>query len=172
MTFARACDHLVNYTSGHESRSSFAGDDRFAYPEAHIESDNRLSWMLGDLARRFEPAPTMYVHLVRDRERVAASYLRRWEPVSPNGIIGAFSNAIVMRSKEWPEGERLDLCRFYVDTVNANISEFLRHQARTARVRLESASTDYSAVLEQIGALGDLDAAVREWNTAHNASTR
>ena len=42
-TFACACRHIENYTAAHESRSHLAGPERFAYPEDHIEVDNRLS---------------------------------------------------------------------------------------------------------------------------------
>jgi ferritin-like protein len=51
MTFIRACQHITNYTAGHETRSTLLGEARVAYPDQHIEADNRLSWMLGKLGK-------------------------------------------------------------------------------------------------------------------------
>jgi ferritin-like protein len=53
MTFIRACRHITNYTAGHETRSTLLGEDRIAYPRQHIEADNRLSWMLGKLGKKY-----------------------------------------------------------------------------------------------------------------------
>ncbi|MHC4834220.1 MAG: hypothetical protein ACYTFH_10095, partial [Planctomycetota bacterium] len=47
MSFERACSHITNYSAGHETRSGFLGQRRFDYPQNHIESDNRLAWLLG-----------------------------------------------------------------------------------------------------------------------------
>lgn len=169
-TFIRACDHLTNYTSGHETRAARVGDARFDYPERHIESDNRLSWMLGDLGRRFDPEQTLYVHLTRDREEVAQSFLKRFDSPYRAGIITAFSHAIVMHPKDWPAGKQIDLCRFYVDVVTNNIETFLEHQPHTLDVRLETADVDFPRFLSTIGAEGDLEAAQGEWGVRHNAS--
>ena len=44
MTFTKACGHIDNFSSAHESRCGRLGNERLAYPENHIEVDNRLSW--------------------------------------------------------------------------------------------------------------------------------
>jgi hypothetical protein len=49
LTYIRACSHITNYTAGHETGSRKLGDDRFSYPDNHIEADNRLSWFPGTL---------------------------------------------------------------------------------------------------------------------------
>lgn len=72
-TFARACDHITNFTSAHESRSGLLGEGHFAYPDNHIESDNRLAWLLGRLDRKYGDR-AFYVHLTRDVGPVAASW--------------------------------------------------------------------------------------------------
>lgn len=168
-TFHRACSHLTNFTSGHESRQGRHGADRFSYPDDHVESDNRLSWLLGSLGARFDPDETVYVHLTRDREQVAQSFLRRWDSTYRAGIITAFAHGILQR-REWPEEDRLDVCRTYVDVVNDNIRGFLRTQPRSIPVRLERVSDDFARFLEVIGGQGDLAAASAEWGVAHNAS--
>ncbi|MCP4460367.1 MAG: hypothetical protein GY816_20445 [Cytophagales bacterium] len=48
-TIFKACRHIENYTCGHESLSKNFGKKKFDYPENYIESDNRLSWHLGQL---------------------------------------------------------------------------------------------------------------------------
>ena len=169
-TFAQACTHLTNYTSGHETRRGRCGEDRFAYPDSHVESDNRLSWLLGPLGERFDPEQTVYVHLTRDRDEVARSYLRRWDVKWRGSIISAYGHGILQRGR-WPEEERMDVCRSYVDTVNSNIRAFLRTQPRWVGVRLEHAAEDFPVFLEAIGAEGDLEAAATEWDTLHNMSS-
>lgn len=168
-TFTRACDHLTNYTAGHETRSRRLGDARFAYPARHIESDNRLSWHLGSLGARFDDAQVLYVHLHRDREAVAQSFLKRWDSTFRPSMISAFGHGIVQRSKDWPESRRISVCRFYVDTVTANIQEFLRNRAHL-RVDTDQPQRDFHPFLDRIGAEGDLDAAMGEWQVRHNSS--
>ena len=169
VTFARACQHLQGFTVGHETRAAEVGEDRFAYPDQHIEVDNRLSWFLGGLSARFPAQDTMYVHLTRDPDEVAASFLARWDSPFRASMIRAFAHGVVM-SADWEQVERQRVCRFYVDTVNQNIEQFLAVQPRTARVRLESVERDFSALLDALGAQGDRDAALAEWSVRHNAT--
>lgn len=169
-TFARACEHLTNYSTAHESNATAKLlDDRFDYPDAHIEVDNRLSWFLGELGARFDDTECLYVHLTRHPEDVAASFLRRWETNWRGGIIGAFAHGILMSPKDWPDEQKMDVCRFYVRTVNTNISEFL-HTRPSLTVSLEDIERDFDVFLQHISAEGDLDAARREWSINHNAS--
>ncbi|MEJ1383421.1 MAG: hypothetical protein RPV21_03475, partial [Candidatus Sedimenticola sp. (ex Thyasira tokunagai)] len=52
-TFIEACRHITNYSAAHESRIQLIGDRRLAYPQNHIEADNRLSWLLGRLEHTY-----------------------------------------------------------------------------------------------------------------------
>lgn len=192
LTFVHAASHIRNYTAAHESRADRLGEDRFAYPDDHIEADNRLSWFLGDLDRRFGKNP-FYVHLQRDVEATARSYARRWRRRGPaaladrqrawqrakdylagrywyESIIEAFGHAIVTRPYEWSPEERLRLCRDYVRTVNSNIEFFLRDKPSKFIVRLENAREDFDDFWERIGASGDRERARAEWSIRHNAS--
>jgi hypothetical protein len=163
-TFARACAHLTNFTAGHETRAKRIGADRFAYPDRHIEADNRLCWFLGELGHRFPDA--WYVHLRRDREEVVDSFLRRWNTKS---IIRAFGHQVVLHGADWPDDERRDVCGFYVDTVTANVAEFLA-QRRSMTIWLSEAPVVFPAFLDWIDAEGDLAAAMAEWGIRHNAT--
>ena len=51
-TFIKASQHIMNYSSAHESRHGLIGDERLKYPENHIEADNRLSWFYCQLKYR------------------------------------------------------------------------------------------------------------------------
>jgi len=169
VTFTKACGHLTNFTAGHESRASRIGTDRLDYPTGHIEADNRLSWHLGELGRRWDGRGTLYVHLMRDPDMVAASFAKRWDSTYRPSMIRAFGHGIVMRTQDWPEERRLDVARFYADTVNSNIEEFLAHRP-SVTVNVETVGDDFPRFLDGIGAEGDLTAAVAEWDTQHNAS--
>ena len=169
VTFTRACGHLTNFTASHEAFSGKIGPARFDFPPNHIEVDNRLSWSLGGLGARWDPEDVLYVHLKRDREAVARSFLKRWDSKFRPSIIRAFGHGIVQRVKDWPEEQRLDVCRHYVDTVTANIDDFLRARP-SMTVDVENVETDFALFLDRIGAQGDRDAALDEWRVRHNAS--
>lgn len=169
MTFVEACGHVTNFTAGHETRAAKIGPARFAYPAGHIEVDNRLSWHLGGLGAAYDGSDVLYVHLRRDPEAVARSFLKRWDSGFRASIIRAFGHGIVQRAKEWPEHRRLDVCRHYVDTVTANIDEFLSGRP-SLTVDLQTVEPDFAGFLDRIGAEGDRSAALAEWKVRHNAS--
>ena len=62
-TFVQACQHIENYTASHESKISLLGDQRLEYSQNHIEVDNRLSWFLGSLDKKYGDN-AFYVHLI------------------------------------------------------------------------------------------------------------
>lgn len=186
-TFAAACAHADNFTAGHETRAHLYGDARLDYPEQHIEADNRLAWFLGRLHQRFPDA--RYVHLTRDPNKVARSYLNRWVEHPPSweagktaqlrmrlglggrGLRGrittGYAYSIIMRREPWPDDERLAVCRDYVDTVTANIVEFLRDK-RHMTVRIESGADDFAEFWQWAGLEGSWEAALSEWHVHHD----
>lgn len=181
-SFIRASEHLECWTAGHETRSTRIGDDRFDYPDNHIEADNRLTWFLGELGRRFSDAS--YVHLVRDSEAVARSFLNRWPtpaitpkarvhrflhpvPAPSAGIIEGFAHSIVP-SGEVNVADRMDYCRFYVRTVTANIEAFLVGK-RHIQMRAETMAENFGEFADWIGAEGDWTAIQRALAQRHNA---
>lgn len=161
-TFAKACQHLTNFTAAHESRSRLAGRARFEYPDNHIEVDNRLSWYLGMLDRYYGDR-AYYVHLLRDPEAVARSFALRkdWK----HAILTAYHNGIAWGALG---ASRLDVARDYVATVNANISAFLKDKSNVMVFELEKAAEQFPRFLEWIGAEGDLKAACEEITVQHN----
>ena len=168
VTFAKACSHLTNYSVGHESRAGCIGDQRFDYPDQHIEVDSRLTWFLGELGQRFSNA--FYVHLRRDLEETARSVCRKWGPGQLN-FARAFGHAIIMRGAPWPKPDRLEVSRFQVRTAVANIEEFLKNR-RHWTVWLHESSTWFPLFLDHVKAEGNLKAALGEWAVRHNAGRK
>lgn len=160
-TFIKACNHIRNYTSAHESRSGLIGSDRFQYPENHIEADNRLSWLLGRLDKEYGN-DAFYVHLKRDMLNTANSFASRYD----RGIIKAYSRKILMGFKT--KTERLDVCIDYCETVNFNIEAFLKDKTNKMNLTLENAKEDFKEFWILIGADGDILEALREWDVAYN----
>lgn len=162
-TFIAACRHITNYSSAHESRCDVVGAAHFAYPENHIEADNRLSWFLGRLDKHYGD-DAFYVHLTRNAEEAAASFTKRYD----RGIIRAYKQDVL---KGFSNGASpLDVSRDYCETVTANIELFLKDKTRKMDFRLENAKEDFRAFWERIGAEGDLEAALAEFDTRHNAT--
>jgi hypothetical protein len=163
-TFIRACGHISNFTAGHESRVRLIGEARLAYPDQHIEADNRLSWLLGRLDRVYGER-AFYVHLERAPGTAAESFASR----SGFGIMKAYREGILL------EGEagmsELDIAHDYLETVKANIELFLKDKRNQMPFRLEHAREDFIAFWNRIGAQGELERALAEWGHRYNAST-
>lgn len=175
MTFAKACEAITNYSVAHESR---VGElDRLAYPDNHIEVDNRLAWFLGLLRERYPSA--CYVQLLRDRDAVVRSYTRRLSDNWPArrklldglrrargfyraGLPDAFAHGILHRRTRLEPSEEELAMRLMVDTVNANI-----RLLRPATVTLEDPAT-FRAFWGRIGAEGDLERALVVFGQRHN----
>lgn len=161
--FIRACSHITNYTAGHETRSRLLGDNRFSYPLNHIEADNRLAWLLGRLDHHFGD-DAFFVHLSRDSNAVAESYAKRlwWEGSIPR----AYRDGILMLNQD----ENFDVCLDYVNTVNSNIELFLRDKENKMSFSLEKASDEFQNFWHNIGAKGNLNEALLEWNSKSNTT--
>ena len=162
-TWIRACSHIRNFSAGHETRIHLVGAERLNYPDRHIEADNRLCWLLGRLDRQYGDR-AFYVHLQRDPAATAQSFARR----RAFGILQAYADGILLGSE--PTATPLVLADDYLETVQANIECFLRDKSHTLDVRLEQAKQDFPRFWQAIGAEGDLDAALAEFDIRHNSS--
>lgn len=164
-TFAAACGHIANFTAAHESRVPLLGDARLAYPDRHIEVDNRLAWFLGRLDETYGDR-AYYVHLTRDAGAVAASWTRRY------GVLGGMATGYrdhILSGANWhlPIG-RAEAAADYVRTVTENIRLFLKDKTNVLQFRMEAAASDFPRFWEWIDAEGDLAAAMAEWTLRHD----
>ena len=162
-TFIRACQHMTNYTAAHESHIHDIGSQRFAYPEDHIEADNRLSWMLGRLDQHYGDS-AFYVHLLRSPEAVVQSFVKR----ADMGIMKAYREGILLHEENNVSAETI--AGDYLHTVTTNIECFLKGKARQMRFELENAQQDFVTFWDTIGAEGDQLGSLKEWGTVYNAS--
>lgn len=168
-TFAKACAHIDNYTSGHETRSDRIGG-RLDYPDRHIEVDNRLSWFLGTLDRRYGRDP-LYVHLTRDPEETAESYAQRFRGKA--SIVRAFGQGIVQRRvPPATDADWLAVSRLCVATVTDNIRLFLRDKPNVVHVTLDDLPSGFDEVWDRLDATGDRQAAHDELAVRHNRRRR
>lgn len=164
-TFIQACRYITNYTALHESRLTYTGDRRLAYPENHIEADNRLSWILGRLDNKYSD-DAFYVHLSRDVNATADSFARRKD----FGIMKAYKEGILLFGEEHQSAREVALD--YIETIESNIELFLKNKNNKMNFHLESARTDFKDFWKKIGAEGDLDASLKEWSINYNASRK
>ncbi|HKK87290.1 MAG TPA: hypothetical protein VJ917_00485 [Saprospiraceae bacterium] len=168
-TFIEACKHVENYSSAHESRSSRCGSARLDFPACHIEADNRLIWFFGDLDKKYGKEP-FYVHLRRNEQKTAKSFMRRWK-WNRVSIIQAFYHAILMNHKKPTEEEITKVSLHYVKTVNSNIEAFLKDKPHKMTVWLENIESDFRNFWDAIGAEGDYEKAIACWDKKYNASS-
>lgn len=167
-TFSRACSHIQNFTVGHESRGGSI-EGRLDYPEDHIEVDNRLSWFLGRLDQKYGDSP-FYVHLKRNKQDTAESWTNPGFYEGP-GIMRAYRTGILrpeLQSSTDPEP--IEIAKHYYDTVNSNISLFLKDKTDWMEFNLETAESDFREFWDRIDASGNLNAALSEWERQYNAS--
>jgi len=164
VTFIEACRHIANCSAGHETRIRLIGPQRLAYPERHIEADNRLSWLLGRLDQAYGDA-AYYVHLSRERAAAADSFARR----ERFGIMKAYREGILLDGEAGQTAH--DIACDYLDSIEANIALFLKDKRNQMAFSLENAKDDFAAFWSWIGAEGDLAAALATWDRRYNAST-
>lgn len=165
MSLFHACQHIQNFSAGHDTREGALASKRAVLTDNHIEIDTRFAWMLGRLGEQ-NPDDTHYVFLTRDARAVATSYNRRWQ--NRKGIMRGYCETILQRDK--PK-ESLDVALDLVQTTEANIRTFLKDRPHSV-IRLESWEDDLEAFFQAIGAEVDLDAAKAAFAQRHNASGR
>ena len=162
-TFIKACQHISNYSAAHESLLNRTGAARLNYPDNHIEADNRLSWLLGRLDKRYGD-DAFYVHLKRNPQDTASSFAKRID----FGILKAYEQGVLMHDTHRLPAS--DIASDYIETVNDNIELFLKDKTHKMLISLETVQTDFTDFWQRIGAQGDRDAALSEWHINYNAS--
>jgi hypothetical protein len=173
-TFAKACQHMTNYTASHESQSRWLHTAvklpyrHLIFPANHIEVDNRLSWFLGTLEKNYGQE-AFYVHLLRRREEVAKSLMVRGE----QSILFSFTSGILQYFREarnLSSEQRYEIGLQYYATVNDNIELFLRDKPYKMTIWLHDIKDPFRHFWRSIRAEGNLDAAIEEWHVHHNAT--
>jgi hypothetical protein len=144
------------------------GSDRFDYPENHIEADNRLSWVLGELDKRFGDR-AFYVHLKRDSFTTAKSFLSRY--FQRQSIMEAYAEGVKMTPPEkLNKQERLKLSQEMVDVVNSNIEHFLKDKTNKMTIELENVKVGFSEFWDKLEATGNKKEALAQFDIRSNSS--
>lgn len=170
VTFANACAHISNYSSAHESRIKRSGPNRLDYPDNHIEVDNRLSWVLGRLDIKYGDN-AFYVHLRRDRDATARSFLSKWETSGAmKAYAGGIAPSLELNANPRSPDARYAACLDYCDTVTANIGLFLRPKTKVMELWVEYFPEQFAEFWELIGARGDYAAGLAALRSKHNSS--
>jgi len=120
------------------------GEERLNYPQNHIEADNRLSWLLGRLDEKYGD-DAFYVHLKRDENATAASFVKRYR----KGIMKGYRKIL------------------HGLPLNANKHAVALDYCHTV---IENGKEDFTRLWELIGAEGDKEKALSEFEICHNAS--
>jgi len=162
-TFIKACKHIKNYSSAHESLLTEIGAKRFDYPDDHIEADNRLSWLLGRLDNSYAD-DAFYVHLKRNPGDTANSFSKRID----FGILKAYEQGILLHDQHIRSS--LEIANDYLETVDSNIKFFLSDKSNKMDISLENVKTDFTEFWNRINAQGELEKALAEWDINYNAS--
>jgi hypothetical protein len=163
-TFIQACQHIENYTAGHETLIHETGSERLNYPDYHIEADNRLSWLLGRLEKAYGKN-AFYVYLKRDPAATIKSFAKRID----FGILKAYEQGILMHEHHRVAAE--DIAADYLLTVSDNIELFLHDKPHKLTIELEAIESGFQIFWHKISARGDLDTALQELTIPYNAST-
>jgi len=169
LTFTKSFSHALNYSSGHETRGAILGRERFSYPDQHIESDNRLSWMLGTLEKNYGDEP-IYVHLTRDKAQVVSSYIKRYDRNFIGGIMHGFGHGILQVPNIYQEKDLSKLAEMYVEVVTDNIQSFLNGKSKVVRMDANDPIASVCEIWERGRIQGDLQKAIDEWGNHYNKS--
>lgn len=165
-TFIEACKHITNFSSAHESRSALLNDERLDYPKNHIEADNRLSWLLGRLDKKYGD-DAFYVHLKRNENDTARSFTKRYS----SGIIKAYRGSGIMLGL--PENsDSMSVALDYCYTVNSNIELFLNDKSKKVTITLENIDQGFTEFWNLINAEGNIAAALAEFSVNYNATKK
>jgi len=163
-TFAEACRHITNYTSGHETRADKI-NDRLKYPSNHIEVDNQLSFMLGRLDEQYGNEGA-YVHLKRNLCDTAKSWVKKENMHARKGRIWFYENQIILGKSKY---DQIEVAKHYCKTVNKNIEKFIKDKNKKMTIEIESAENRAIEFFEMIKAKGDIDSFKDEFTKKHNS---
>lgn len=171
MTFARACSHITNFTSAHESATKELSHERYTlkYPDNHIEIDNRLCWFIGTLDKLYGD-DAYYVKLNRDRQKLINSFSKRVKLKS--GIIRAFAVGIMQQKPmSIPSVGYKWAINNYLTTIDNNIDLLLKHKTNVSYINIDNALDEFIDFWDNIRAEGNLNTALGEFKIIYNKST-
>jgi hypothetical protein len=109
-TLSEAFSNVPGFTSDHESKVQELGDARVNYPDFHFECDNRLTWFMTRLTKKYSDTGVLVV-VKRNELEIAKSYNKRWYKIN---IMKSYSQGIHLRPFSKND---LEVCKDYVQYV-------------------------------------------------------
>jgi hypothetical protein len=170
MTFSKACKHINNFTSAHETSAArgAVGASYLNYPDNHIEIDSHLNWFPHVLDQRYPGA--MFFHLKRDRESVVKSWIKRSQSAGTG--VRPLMWPMLGRKNSTPVSLRADAELIYDELVLRVDSFITRLHGHKRTLHIESMEEEWPRFLAAIEATtDDYDASVNEFKRRYNAST-
>lgn len=160
-TFYQACRHVANFTAGHESAARTLG--LYPYPDGHIEVAAHLSMAMGRVMRAHQSA--RWVHLIRDRDDAVRS-LASQSQVQLDSFARHWFQAF--------QADPNEVAAAFYDCVNANIERMLETvpPQRSKTLQLERIGDQWQEFWDWIGAEGDFEASLAEWERRYNSSDK
>ena len=104
------------------------------------------------------------MHLSRNKDDVTASFSKR----IGFGILKAYEQGVLMHEQHLLPAH--DIAEDYIETVESNIKLFLKGKTNKIEISLETIKTDFTKFWDKIGAEGNLEKALKEWDMNYNAS--
>ena len=153
-TFFQACQHLTNFTAGHESEAGRAPSYRF--PDQHIEISGQLVIAIPRLRSLYPDA--RFVHLTRERESCVRSIAHQ----TPD-FIEAWS--FQWYQSRHPFEVSMSAWSYY-DRCNELIAALA---PEAMRIDIETAAMQWPDFCSWIGAEGDIGASQAEFSRAYNS---
>ena len=150
-TLAKACRHITNYSSGHETN---AGKVSIDYPDNHIEIDPHLTFNLPMIRTLYPNA--IFVHQIREEDGCVASLAKR----------GSMKNLWIPHAYQKRNATQEDIKRsafYFYHFFNGIITKYTNKQ-----IRMESFTEDFKMFWKLIGAEGSLEKALAELKIAYN----
>jgi len=157
-TISIAFSCVDGFTSLHESRVNFLGDERVDYPSNHFECDNRLVWFLPRLTKKYSQTSILVI-VNREKLKIASSYNQRWGGI---GIMRAYSQGILMRHLK---DNNLDVCMDYVDNVYEQLEFVKGSWAKVISLDLDNPKEGVVEILNEIGKEQYVSEILKSFNT-------
>lgn len=142
-TISVAFSCITGFTSLHESRVKFLGDERVNYPTNHFECDNRLVWFLPRLSKKYAESSILVI-VNREKLKIASSYNQRWGGI---GIMRAYSQGILMRHLN---ENNLEVCKDYVDNVYEQLDFAKEEWGKVIYLDLDNPKQGVIEILKEI----------------------
>jgi hypothetical protein len=160
VTFSKACQHITNYTSGHETTGRLPIKEKLTYPDNHIEIDPSLSYFIPLLREKYPDA--LFVHLQRERESCVDSLMKRQSLYSYAGF------HLRAHHTECSKNMRL-IAEIYYDNTNELIKKILNENRIFIPLEMIDIcfSLDFWVVIE---AEGNKEKALSELEIKYNKS--